>query len=75
MKQLNTKFELENTMCCAIAIWFKTGHVLLYKYPEKFDNAVWSQGAIGWGQISNGRISRHWLKHQGNTKTSSGKYG
>ena len=29
MKQLNTKFNLENTMCCAIAEWFKIGHVHL----------------------------------------------
>mmetsp|Transcript_18527 Transcript_18527/g.20383 ORF Transcript_18527/g.20383 Transcript_18527/m.20383 type:complete len:113 (+) Transcript_18527:118-456(+) len=73
MKQLNTKFDLENTMCCTIAEWFETGHVPLYKYPEKFHEVIWSQGAIGWRQICNGRISRHWLEHQGNTKTSSGK--
>ena len=51
MKQLNAKFDLENTMCCAIAEWFETGHVPLYKYPEKFHKAIWSQGAIGWRQI------------------------
>ena len=45
----------------------------LYKYPEKFHEAIWSQGTIGWRQIFNGRISRHWLEHQGNTKTLSGK--
>ena len=73
MKQLDTKYDLENTMCCAIAEWFETGHAPLNKYPEKFHEAIWSQGAIGWRQIFNGRISRHWLKHQGNTKTSSGK--
>ena len=60
-------------MCCAIAEWFETGHVPLYKYPEKFYNAIWSQGAIGWRQIFNGRISMQWLEHQGNIKTSSGK--
>ena len=59
MKQLNTKFDVENTMCCAIAEWFETGHVPLYKYPEKFHAAIWSQGAIGWRLIFNGRISRH----------------
>ena len=32
-----------------------------------------SQGAIGWRQIFNGKISRHWLEHQGNTKTLSVK--
>ena len=73
MKQLNTKFDLENTMCCAIAEWFETGHVPLYKYPEKFHYVIWSQGAIGWRQIFNGRISKLWLENQGNTKTSSGK--
>ena len=57
MKQLNRKFDLENTMCCVIAEWFETGHVHLYKYPEKFHDAIWSQGAIGWRQIFNGRIS------------------
>ena len=40
MKQLDTKFKLENTMCCAIAEWFETGHVPLYKYPEKFHEAI-----------------------------------
>ena len=29
--------------------------------------------AIGWRHICNGKISQHWLEHQGNTKTSSGK--
>ena len=47
MKQLNTKLEVENVICCAIAEWFETGHVPLYKYPEKFYNVIWSQGAIG----------------------------
>ena len=46
MEQLNTKFDLENTMCCAIAEWFKTDHVHLCKYPEKFHKAIWRQGAI-----------------------------
>ena len=32
-----------------------------------------SQGVTGWRQIFNGKISQHWLEHQGNTKTSSGK--
>ena len=73
MKQLNTKYNLENTMYCAIAEWFETGHITLYKYPDKFDKAIWSQGAIGWRQIFNERISWHWLKHHGNTKTSSRK--
>lgn len=45
----------------------------LYKYREKFHEVIWSQEAIGWRQIFNGRISRHWLEHQGNTKILSGK--
>ena len=73
MTQLNTKFELENTLCCAITEWFKTDHVSLYEYPEKFHDAIWSQEAIRWSQIFNEKISRHWLEHQGNTKTSSGR--
>ena len=60
-------------ICCAIAEWFETGHVPLYKYQEKFHKAIWSQGAIGWRQVYNGKISRHWLEHKGNTKTSSGQ--
>ena len=63
MKQLDAKFELENTMCCAIAEWFETGHVPLYKYPEKFHEAIWSHGAIGWKQLFNGKISWHSLEH------------
>ena len=67
MKQLNTKFNLENTLCCAIDEWFETGHVPLYKYPEKLYDGVWSQGTIDWRQIFNGKISRYWLEHQGIT--------
>ena len=73
MKQLNMKYAVENTTCYAIAKWFETGHMPLYKYPEKFHGAIWSQGAIGWRQVFNGRILKLWLEHQGNTKTSSGK--
>ena len=40
MRQLNTNFNLENTMCCAIAEWFERGHVPLYKYPEKFHDTI-----------------------------------
>ena len=71
IQQLDTKFDLENTLACAILEWFETGNVSLYKYPEKCNDAIWSQGAIGWEQIFNGTISRHWLKHQGNTKASA----
>ena len=71
--QLNTKFELEETLCSAIAEWFETGHVLLYKYPEKFYKTIWSQGVIGWRQIFNGKLSWYWLRHQGNTKTTTGR--
>ena len=73
MQQLDTKYDFENTLACAILKWFETGHVSLYKYPEKFHDAIWSQGAIGWQQIFNGQILRHWLTHQGNTKTSTGR--
>ena len=52
---------------------FETGHVSVNKYPAKFHEAIWSQGAIGWRQIFNGKISRHWLGHQGHTKTSQGR--
>ena len=54
MKQMDTKYELENTLACAISEWFKTGYVSLYKYPEKFHDVIWSQRAIGWRQIFNG---------------------
>ena len=73
MKQLNTKYAVENVMCCAIAKWFETGHVPLHKYPEEFHNVIWSKGAIGWRHVLNGRVSNLWLEHQGTTKTSSGK--
>ena len=70
---MDTKYELENTIACAMSEWFEIGYVSLYKYQEKFHDAIWSQGAIGWRQIFNGRILRHWLEHQGNTKTSKGR--
>ena len=47
MKQLDTKYQPENTLACAILEWFERGYVLLYKYPEKFYDKIWSQGAIG----------------------------
>ena len=72
MKQLDTKFELEMTMYTAIAEQFETGHFQLQKYPEKFHATIWSQGAKGGRQLYNGKISRHWLEHQGNTKTTTG---
>ena len=34
MKQLDIKYDLENTLTCVIAEWFETGHVPLYKYQE-----------------------------------------
>ena len=46
MKQLNTKFKLEKTLYYTIAEWFETGHVPLYKYLEKFYDAIWSWEAI-----------------------------
>ena len=64
MKQLDTKFKLKETLYSAIAEWFEIGHIPLYKYPENFHKAIWSQGAIGWGLIFNVKLSRHWLKHQ-----------
>ena len=70
---MDTKYELENTLACAISEWFEIEHVSLTKYPAKFHDAIWSQGAIGWRQIFNGKILRHWLVHQGNTKTSKGR--
>ena len=74
MKQLNTKYEVVNTMCYAIVEWFETGHVPLYKYSGKFHDAIWSQGVIGWRQIFNRRISKLWLDHQGNTKPCQEKF-
>ena len=56
IKQLNTKFDLENTLCCAVAEWFETGHIPLYEYSEKFHEAILSQGAIDWRKTSNGKI-------------------
>ena len=67
---MDTKYKLENTLACATLEWFEIGYVSLYKYPESFHDAIWSQGAIGWRQFFNGRISRHWLEHQDNTRTS-----
>ena len=58
MQQLDTEFELENTLACAISEWFETGYVSLYKYPEKFHDAIWSQAAIGWKHIFTCRITK-----------------
>ena len=74
MQQLDTKkYDRKNIIACAIAKWSETGQVSQYKYPEKFHEAIFSQGVIEQRKILNRRISRHRLKHQGNTKTLSGK--
>ena len=73
MKKIDTKFAVENVMCSAISDWFETGQVSLEKYPEEYHDAIRSQEAIGWRQVFNGRISKVWLEHQGNTKLSSGQ--
>ena len=73
MKKIDTKFAVENVMCCAISDWFETCQVSLEKYPEEYHDVIWSQRAIGWRQVFNGQISKLWLKHQGNTKRSSGQ--
>ena len=46
MQQLDTKYNHKNTLTCAITEWSETGHVPLYKYPEEFHEAIWSEGAI-----------------------------
>ena len=58
MQQMDTQYELKNTLASAISDWFETGHVSVEKYPERFHDAIWSQGAIGWRQIFNGKLSR-----------------
>ena len=40
MKQMDTKYKLENALACAISEWFETGYVSLYRYPEKFHDAI-----------------------------------
>ena len=47
MKYMDMEFELEHTLASAISEWFKTGHISVNKYPAKFQEAIWSQGAIG----------------------------
>ena len=73
MKKIDTKFGVENTMCSAISEWFETGKVLVEEYPEEYHDAIRSQEAIGWRQVFNGRISKVWMEHQGNTKLASGR--
>ena len=63
MEQLATKFALGETMCTALSEWFETGHIQLQNYPNRYHPAIWSQGAIGWRQIFNGKISKLWLEH------------
>ena len=67
------KYELENALASALSEWFETGHVSVEKYQEEFHDAILSQGAIDWRQIFNGKLSRHWLVHQGHTKTAKGR--
>ena len=60
-----------NVLCNLRMVW--TGSRVFREYPEEFHDAIWSQGAIGWRQVFNGRISKLWLEHQGNTKLASGR--
>ena len=73
MKTIDTKFGVENTICSAISDWFETGKVLVDEYPEEYHDAIRSQETIGWRQVFNGRISKLWMEHQGNTKLASGR--
>ena len=57
MKQLETKFALSETMCTALSKWFETGHVQLWNYPDTYHPVIWSQGAIGWRQMFNRKMS------------------
>ena len=49
---MDTQYELENMLASAISEWFETGHVSVEKYPERFHDAIWSQGAIGGDKCS-----------------------
>ena len=73
MQQMDTQYELENTLASAISEWFETGNVSVDKYPATFHDAIWSQGEIGWRQLFNGKLSRQWLEHQGHTRTEKGR--
>ena len=48
MQQLNMQYGLENTLACEFLELFETGHVSLYKYPEKSHDAIRSQREIWW---------------------------
>ena len=64
MRQLNTEFKLEKTLCLAITEWFETGNGPLQIYPGKFHDAIWSQGVKRRYQICNWELLKHLLEHQ-----------
>ena len=51
IQQLDTKYDLANTLAYVNAGWFEIGHIPLYKYPEK------STKRFGVKERSDGHIS------------------
>ena len=62
LDKLNTEFELQETLCSAIATWVEDNKVVINKYPQKHHNALITQENIRWSHIFTEDISQEWIK-------------
>ena len=57
-----TDHELKETMCMVIADWMENNTVDIYKFPQKYHDAMITQENIGWSHMFAGHISQEWIK-------------
>ena len=60
LEALKTPDDLTDTICTCMTEWMDTQTVTPEKYPEKHQNAINSQGNIGWYQLFLGYFSQEW---------------
>ena len=57
-----TDHKLKETMCMVIADWMENNTVDIYKFPQKYHDAMITQENIGWSHMFAGHISQEWIK-------------
>ena len=62
LDKLNTDFDLQETLCSAIANWLEDNKVDINNYPQKYHDAMITQENIGWSHMFTGYISQEWIK-------------
>ena len=73
MNTFQTKRHLRDVLMDTLDEWLKTGVVDYENYPIEFENAIITQGRIGWKQFLLGKLSKAWSTLQGNSTMKNGK--